>query len=177
MKYLLLLISFNCFAQQEFNLSYLRVNQNLEFKEPIRFKMDAIQLGYTYWTDYNLGLKLTVARSTETPNSVILYKKYTNKINALWQAHIAYKYDFDKLSVFASTGITEYHTTWWVDGVEPAWSKGTDSHKPSYCFGAQYKIETNFKLESSYCHMYDKDKKGYGIETTDGFNIGITYIY
>ena len=96
--------------------------------------MDAIQLGYTYWTDYNLGLKLTVARSTEAPNSVILDKKYTNKINALWQAHIAYKYDFDKLSLFSSAGITEYHTTWWVDGVEPAWSRGTDSHKPSYCF-------------------------------------------
>jgi len=100
-KYLiLLLLSFNCLAQQEVNVSYLRVNQNLEFIKPIRFKMDSIQLGYTYWTDYGLGFRLNIARTTEAHNSVILNKKYTNKINALWQGHIAYKYDVgSKLSL------------------------------------------------------------------------------
>jgi len=36
MKYLiLLLLSFNVFAEQEVNLSYLRINQTLEFKDEI----------------------------------------------------------------------------------------------------------------------------------------------
>jgi len=52
-----------------------------------------------------------------------------------------------------------------------------DSHKPSWCLGGQYKIEGNMKLEVSYCDMYYKDKKGYGIETTDGVSIGASYSF
>lgn len=182
MKYiipsLLLLLSINCFSQEEFNVSYLRINQNLEFEQPIRFKMDAIQLGYTYWTDYNIGLKIALARSTNTPNSVILDKKYENKINALWKAQIVYRERYsNNLSYISGVGITEYHSTWKVDGKEPSWSKGTDSHKPSWFVGVQYQINKDILIESVYSLEYEKHKEGYGDETTESFSIGFSYIF
>ncbi len=176
MKWLLLLLSFNCFAQQEFNISYSRINQDLEFEKPIRLPMDAIQLSYTYWTDYGLGLRVAVARTSKTENSVNLDKKYTNKINALWKGHITYKYGLSgDLSIISGVGITEYHSTWWVDGIEPAWSKGTDSHRPSWFIGTQYRLVKDMFLEFNYSYEYKKFKKGYGEEKTDSYSIGFTY--
>jgi len=178
MKYLLLLISFNCLASDEFNVSFLRINQVLKFSEPIHFKMDAVQLGYTYWHDSGLGFKLNVARSTDTPNAFYIGKDYRNKINALWQGQITYKYDVnDKFSLISCIGITEYHSTWKVDGIEPSWSKGTDSHKPSYCVGFQYDIEPRVKIEAMYSYMYFKDKENYGEEVTYAFGAGLTYSF
>ena len=179
MKYIiLLLLSLNVFADSEVNVSYLRVNQTLEFKDPIRFKMDALQIGYTYWSSYGLGLKLMVARSTEAANSVYIDKDYRNVIHSLWQAQIAYKYEVnEKLSLIAAIGATEYNSTWRVDGVEPSWSKGSDSHTPSWSVGFQYDIEPNVKIEAMYNYMYYKDKEGYGIETTDALGVGLVYTF
>jgi hypothetical protein len=180
MKYITLiltLLSTAVFASQEVSISYMRINQNLEFKQPINFKMDALNIGYSYWHDSGFGIKIDVARSTETANSFILAKKYTNKIPSLWQGHLAYKYDFDKLSLIVSAGITEYKSVWWVDGKKPAWSEGSDSYKPSWCIIGQYRIERNFKIKGSYCDMYEKYKKGYGPETTDAISIGLVYLF
>lgn len=163
-------------SEHQVGVSYARINQDLEFKKPIKFEMDAIQLSYNYWLDSGLGFRLAVARSTETPNSIILDKKYTNKINALWKAHLTYKYEFnDDLSFIGGVGITEYHSTWWVDGKQPAWSEGIDSHKGSWFVGTQYRLFKNLLLELTYNYEYKKLKKGYGEEKTDSYSIGFTY--
>lgn len=175
---ILLLLSFSVFAEHELNVSYLRINQNLEFEKPIRFKMDAVQLGYTYWTDYNVGFKLAVARSTETPSSVIETEKFSNKINALWKAQLAYRYNAtDNLKLIGGAGITEYHASWWVSGVKPPWGRGTDSFKPSWFVGFQYHINKNVLIESTYGYEYKKMKQDYGEEKTDSFSIGLSYIF
>lgn len=179
MKYLfLLLISFNVLAEQEFNVSFSRINQDLEFKDRIEFDMNAVSVSYSYFTEYGLGAEIAISRSTETPNTVILDTKYQNKINALWSGSIVYKYRYDNDLAFKyGVGITEYHSTWKVDGVEPAWSSGSDSHKPSYFIGAQYRLFNDLFLEASVRKMYEKMKEDKGREITYSANIGFTYVF
>tara|TARA_Y100000034_G_scaffold136730_1_gene215290 strand:+ start:1737 stop:2279 length:543 start_codon:yes stop_codon:yes gene_type:complete len=175
-KYLLaLVISFSAAAESELGVSYSRINQKLDFAQPIHFKMDAIQLSYTkYWLG-GLGTEIAVARSTETPNAYFIDKHYQNKINALWSAHVVYKRPVtDRLNIKAGVGITEYHSTWRVNGVEPDWSKGTDSHKPSWFIGIQYDWHKWLTFEAGYRFQYEKTKVGYGEETTDSITSGIT---
>lgn len=179
-KYLLvLLMSFNVMAESvvthELNLSYSRVNQKLGFKQPILFKMDAIQVSYTYYWWKGLGTEIAVARSTETPNAYYIDKHYQNKINALWSAHMVYSYPLnDTISIKAGIGITEYHSTWKVNGEEPEWSEGTDSHKPSWFVGLQAWWNENVSWEVGYRFQYEKMKEGYGEEVTDSITSGLT---
>ena len=179
MKYLfLLLLSFNVIAEQEFNISYSRINQDLEFASPIRFDMDAVSISYSYFSDIGLGAEIAVSRSTVAPNTVLLDTKYENKINALWSASLVYKYKLtNDFSVKAGYGMTEYHSTWKVDSVEPAWSNGTDSHKGSWFIGGQYRISGNLFLEASYRKMYEKMKENKGREITYSSNVGLTYLF
>ena len=81
------------------------------------------------------------------------------------------------MSLIASVGITEYHTTWKVDGVKPPWHHDADSHMPSWSVGFQYDIEPNVKIEAMYNYMYYKDKKNYGIETTDAIGVGVAIAF
>lgn len=165
-------------AEQEFNLSYSHIDQDLEFKPRIEFDMKAVSLSYSYFTDLGLGLELAVSRSTETPNTIALDKKYVNKINASWSASVVYKYELTgNHFVKVGAGLTEYHSTWWVNGKEPSWSKGTDSHKPSYFLGYQYKFSESFLLETSYRFMYEKEKEERGREVTSAFNLGFTIAF
>ena len=179
MKYLLLLlVSVSAMAEQEINLSYSHINQDLEFENRIEFDMPAVSVGYSYFSEYGLGVELAVSRSTETPNTIELDTKYQNKINALWSGSVVYKYGLsDDINLKTGVGITEYHTTWKVNGVEPAWSKGTDSHKPSYFVGIQYRLYGNLFLEASYRKMYEKMKEDRGREVTYAHNIGLTYLF
>lgn len=179
MKYLLvLLVCFSVHAEQEFNISYSHIDQDLEFANRIEFDMKAVSVSYSYFSDWGLGAEIVVSRSTETPNTIVLDTKYTNKINALWSASVVYKQKInDDHFVKYGAGITEYHSTWKVDGEEPSWSKGTDSHKPSYFVAYQYRMYENVFFETSYRFMYEKQKEDKGREITSAANFGVTVLF
>ena len=176
MKYLLLILSFNCFAQEEFNISYLRINQNLF--DTINFQMDAVEVSYSYITDYGVGARIGLGRSTETANSLYVEGlRYSNKINAIYTGELFYRYELgNKFSFDLGVGKTDYKSTWHVNGVKPAWSDGTDSDW-SYHSRVNWKIEDNISLTFGYSDIYRKDKPGKGREETRYFKAGFTYIF
>jgi len=175
MKYLiLLLLSFNCLAQQEINVSYLRINENLF--DTIAFKMDAVQASYSYIHETGLGIRLDVARGVETANSLYVEGLlYQDKINALFGGSVIYRYDInDKYSFDVGVGKVDYHSTWKVNGVEPEWSKGTDSDW-AYHANVHYHLEGDAYLTFGYSDIYRKHKENYGRETTRYFKVGFSY--
>lgn len=174
----LVIYSVKANADQEINISYSHINQDLEFDNRIEFDMPSVSLSYSYFTDMGLGIELAISRSTDAPNTIKLNTEYTNKINALWSLSGVYKYKLnDDFSFKVGAGITEYHSTWTVNGTEPAWSKGTDSHKPSWFIGFQYRLIDNLYLEGSRRFMYEKMKEDKGREVTYSHNIGLTYLF
>lgn len=179
MKYLiLLLLSFNALAEQEINLSYSHINQDFNFANRIEFDMLAASVSYSYFTDMGLGVELGLSRSKETKNTIKLDTLYENKINFLWSGSVVYKYELsDNFNVKAGVGITEYKSTWKVNGVEPSWSKGSDSYKPSWFLGLQYKLTDSLSVEFSRRYMYKKMKADKGEEVTYAHNIGFTYSF
>ena len=177
MKYLILLIlSFNCFAQEEFNVSYLRINQNLF--DTIEFQMDAVEVSYLYIAESGIGARIGLGRSTETANSLYVEGlRYSNKINAIYTGEVFYRYELDnKFSFDLGVGKTDYKSTWHVNGVKPEWSSGTDSDW-SYHSRLNWKIEDNINLTFGYSDIYRKDKPGKGREETRYFKAGFTYIF
>lgn len=181
MKYLfLLLISFNSLAGEwSIGGGTAIVKQELRFNNPIQFNMPTAYVEAQYWSDYYVGGRLSVMRSIETPDEFDAEgKKWTNKINAGWQFEIGAKVDLTKKSiVFATAGITEYHTSWWQDGIEPEWSGGTDSHKPSWSVGYKYKFTGRLSAQVMYSYMYEKMKEGYGLEVTQYYSLGVSYSF
>ena len=179
MKYLfVLLFSFSSLAGQwSLGSGGALVKQELRFDNPIQFNMPTAYIEAQYWSDYYIGGRLSVIRSLETPDEFDAQgKKWSNKINAGWQFELGAKANLtDKSSLFATAGITEYHTTWWQDGVEPEWSGNSDSHKPSWSIGYKYKIKSNLELQAMYSYMYKKIKLGYGEEVTQYYGLGVNY--
>ena len=125
MKYLLfLLLSFNVFAQQSIGVSHSVFKQVLDFEKGyISFPQDAIELRYDYLTDYGLGVRASVSRSTETANSNYIENRfYTNKVMSAFHGSVFYRYKLDdKWSVDLSVGKASYNTKWTVNGKEPSW--------------------------------------------------------
>lgn len=176
MKYLfLLLISFNTLAHSELTLSYARINQKLFDK--ISFPMEAVKIDYDYVSKYDFGVNLSLARSTETANELNHNIEYKNKITALYSASVFYRYELtNNLSFDAGVGITDYKSTWKVNGVIPEWGYGTDSDT-SYFLKANYQLNQDWSLSAAYYNFYRKNKKGYGREETTAFSIGLKYVF
>jgi hypothetical protein len=170
MKYIfLLLISFNVLADIEIGAQHLRINQNL-FNE-ISFPMDALQIDATYWYK-SFGIRALGARSTETANNLYVENKfYTNKINAMYGGLLLFRFPVDKFKFEFGAGKTDYKSTWRVNGVEPAWSKGTDSDW-SYYAGVTYPINKFVGMRFSYSDIYRKNKPERGREETRAFGFG-----
>jgi hypothetical protein len=176
------LISTNVFAKGEVGAGYSHINQDFHFEKSIKFDMPTVMLSYThYLKDYEgLGLELTASRSMETDNSVVLDTKYTNRIDFAYSVSVVYKHHFNYLLsndwyVKSGVGLTEYRSTWTQDGVEPSWSKGWDSYKPSLVLGVGYNISEDFSIDINHRWMYHKVKEGYGVETTNSWNISLVY--
>lgn len=179
MKYLLLIltifISTNALAEQEINVSYMRVQQNLF--GTIAFSMDAAQIGYANYHSSGLGIRAVIARSLQTGNNSYYQDKfYENKISSLTQIQLAYRYPVtDNFRLIVAYGVTDYKSQWWVNGVEPSWSKGSDSGKGA-SYGFQYDFATrNLAWEVMAGKPYDKMKEGFGREETYVLSSGITY--
>ncbi len=173
MKYLLLLISFNCFADYEVGVSHLRINQNLF--GTISFPMDALQVDGTYWSKSGFGVRILAARSTETANSLYVEgKQYSNKINAMYGGEFLYRQKFGLWGFEVGIGKNDYKSTWTVNGVKPSWSKGTDSDY-RYHVGVTYPINDSVSMRFSYDDIYRKDKIGYGREETRAYGFGFVY--
>ena len=170
------MLSFKCFSQQEFNASYLRINQNLF--NTIEFPMDAVELSYSYISDNGLGLRLGLGRSTETANSLYVEGlRYSNKINAIYTSEVFYRYDISNdFSFDFGVGKTDYKSTWHVNGEKPAWSDGTDSDW-SYHSRINWKVKDNISLTLGYSDIYRKDKPEKGREETRYFKAGFSYIF
>lgn len=180
MKYLfLLLISFNLLAD-EFSVGFGTgiVKQELRFSPDIEFNMPTSYIDMQYWSDYYMGGRVAVFRSTETQDEFDHEgKKWTNKINYGYQLEVGVKFDVtDKSSVFTTIGLTEYNTDWWQDGVKPEWSGGSDSFKPSVTVGYKYKFTDKLNAKLFYSYMYYKNKAGYGKEVTQYYAVGLEYL-
>lgn len=174
----LLLLTSTAYADNQVDLSYVRVNQDFKFTQPISFDMNSIRLGYTYTHDTGLSIKLSVLRSLETEDIYKSQYNYTNSIDFMWEGKAGYKYKVnDKLSLSLYGGICEYKTTWKVNGVEPAWSKGTDSYKGCYSLHTSYRLSDNWSINAFAGKDYEKLKEGYGKELTYHTGIGISYIF
>lgn len=174
MRYLiLLLLSFNASADYYASAEYLRVNQKLFDK--IDFKMDVAAIGVKKEFG-NVGVKLLVGKSTETPNSLFLNETfYTNKITKLIQASVSYRFNLsDSWSLSPFVSYTDYKTKWTANGIEPEWSNGSDSDI-GYGLYVNYKYHKNYSMIFSVQDMYRKHKKGYGDEKTYAFGFGFEY--
>lgn len=164
-------------AEHSVSLSYLKVRQDLF--NTISFSANAAQIGYNYFHSSGLGFKVTLARSTQTGDS--LYKGtgefYQNKINSLYQVQVLYRYSItEQLSAVIGYGITEYKSTWLVDGVAPHWSHGSDAGK-GYSYGLQYKYSNKLRFEGYIEKPYDKFKDGKGREETYVASVGFSYSF
>lgn len=151
----------------------LRINQNLFGN--IKFQMNAISLGSTVWYK-DFGLKVLMAKSSETENSINLDKKYTNKIDNLYSVMALYKYQInDNFSFISGVGYTTYQTSWEVNGVKPeGWATDTDSDI-SYHGAIRYTLDDNYSFDIGYSDFYKKNKVGFGKETTRGINASFIY--
>ena len=73
----------------------------------------------------------------------------TNKVYAMYQIQAVYKYEFnDKVNLLLACGLTEYHSKWRVNGVEPSWSRGVDSSK-ACMYGTVDDIERTWYLKDN----------------------------
>lgn len=172
MLILLIALSFNVKAV-EFGASYIRINQDLF--GTISFPMDALGTDVTWWHESGLGFRASAAFSTNTANQLYVEGlEYENKIDHLYSFKLMYRYKFDEFAFEAGVGKTDYKTSWKVNGEVPHWSGGSDSDT-SYYTGFTYNLNSNTDLRLGYERMYDKIKKGYGRETTEGYNISLVY--
>lgn len=153
-------------------ISVLRIDQNLF--GTIEFPMNAVAISTTSWRR-NYGLRLLVATSSTTENSLAADKLYTNKLDYLYSATLLYKYQLTpSISLLPGVGYTSYRTTWLVDGVAPWWTNDTDS-AISYQLSARYEISSALALELGYVDYYRKNKPDFGRETTRGFSVSFIY--
>jgi hypothetical protein len=163
-------------AGQEVGFGYQRVQQNLAFKQDIKFPMDAAFISYSYYHDSGIGLRASLSHSRVTDNSSSGGDYfYQNQIDFMYQVQIAYRYSLtEDIHLLVAYGVTDYHTTWWVDREEPHWSKDTDSGK-SITYGFQWDVSSRLSWEMTAGKPYEKVKEGYGKEETYVVTIGLVY--
>ena len=174
MKKLLLLLTLSINVQAvEFGASYIRINQDLFGS--ISFPMDALGVDATYWHSTGFGLRGSIAFSTMTANQLYVDGfEYENKIDHLYSFKAMYRHKFDDLGVELGVGQTDYKTSWLVNGEVPTWSGGSDSDA-SYYVGLTYNLNERVDLRLGYEQYYNKVKKRYGRETTEGYNLSLVY--
>lgn len=179
---LLLLIPFLSFADDSVSLSYSRINHDLKFEHPIYYKIDAVELAYSHENKITKNLywqnRLSVKRSTETPNSVYMEDYLTYRLKFGYTVKTGLKYNFtDKFSVSTLTGLCEYRSELKVNDERVSWSDNVNSYKWCYSTHIYYKIDSNFLFEFSTGLDYKSYKKGFGNKRTDSINFGIAWVY
>lgn len=148
----LLLIPTTVVAEHEVGVGYSDLSRVFKYKDGsvLKYDLKAIQLKYSYWTDFNLGIQFSLSKS-DVGEEVYKGNYYTSSVPFLWRAQVTYKHDInDTVRCFAGAGITEFRTKTLVNGEAPVWSKGTDSHKPSYVVGCSYNFYEDYSVEVSY---------------------------
>lgn len=142
----------------------------------ISFSSPTVHASYTYWINSYAGITVDVGRGTETKNSLqIVDKKYTNKITLMTSIGLTLKYPVtDRLDVLVAVGKTDYKSVWKVNGIKPSWGNSTDSDW-SYHAGLSYKTSSKTYIALIASILYDKDKVGYGKETTDSLVFYVGY--
>ena len=177
-KYILILLLFAlpATAEQSFGVSALRIDQ--ELFGTIHFKHAAFTLNYSYITDYNVGIKLSLGKSNEVPNSLPFNgKTYMNEITQYRQITMFYRYKLnDKWSIEPSFGHVYYKTKWKVNGKEPHWSNNSDSDVTTAVM-AVYQPNKNWAYHAGYNWLYIKYKEGFGKEQTSSYEVGVSYVF
>ncbi len=160
--------------EYDLSIHYSRISQTLFDK--YSFQMDAVILGGTVWWGDHFGIRVLAGRSTETVNSLQTSGKvYTNRINSLFSGILVYRHDIGKATLEVGIGKTDYKSTWWVDGVVPAWGDNGSDSDWSYHVGLTYPLTNKWDLSVGYVDMYRKDKPGYGREETRRYDLGVVY--
>lgn len=183
MKYLLLVaalfaaqVSTVQASQYSCGASYMRVNQNLF--GTIEFPQDALQLRCSYLSDYKVGIRLGLARSAESPDKLFVEGEfYTNKITSYKHVSIFYNYKInDRWSVEPFVGYVDYDTEWTVNGERPHWFEDSDSDITKGLL-VNYRYRDNWRIFFGYSDLYNKNKEGYGPETTASYEFGFAFTF
>ena len=163
-------------SQYSCGASYMRVNQNLF--GTIEFPQDALQLRCSYLSDYKVGIRIGLANSVESSNKLFVEGTlYTNKITSYKHVSMFYNYKInDSWSVEPFVGFVDYDTEWTVNGERPHWFEDSDSDITKGLL-VNYRYSDDWRIFFGYSNLYNKNKKGYGLETTTSYEVGFAFTF
>jgi hypothetical protein len=168
---LLLLCPLSNAVEYEAGVKTIYIEQKLfgtiDFRQPTTTVVGNV------WLDNGFGLGVTIGKSSEVNNSKhIEGLEYSNAIKLFASYSVMFKHSiYDGIELYADVGVTDYRTSWKVNGKPPAWAHGMDSDY-HWGFGVRYEIANDVILSVSYVDYYRKSN-----ETTVGYSIGLTKFF